>query len=72
MDFYVHIGFLFLKMLLIKCINLDVSPQFSNFIFFIHSIFKKYVVYFDKMMCTHDQTLSEKDVGPESLSRETE
>ena len=29
---------------LFKCIILDVSPQFSNFIFFIHSIFKKYVV----------------------------
>ena len=26
---------------LFKCIILDVSPQFSNFIFFIHSIFKK-------------------------------
>ena len=30
---------------LFKCIILDVSPQFSNFIFFIHSIFKKYVVF---------------------------
>ena len=29
---------------LFKCIILDVSPQFSNFIFFIHSIFKKYIV----------------------------
>ena len=50
---YIHTLKYFLNMLflvaalterLFKCIILDVSPQFSNFIFFIHSIFKKYVV----------------------------
>ena len=49
---YIHTLKYFLNMLflvaalterLYKCIILDVS-QFSNFIFFIHSIFKKYVV----------------------------
>ena len=51
---YIHTLKYFLNMLflvaaltesLFKCIILDVSPQFSNFIFFIHSIFKKYVVF---------------------------
>ena len=55
---YIHTLKYFLNMLflvaalterLFKCIILDVSPQFSNFIFFIHSIFKKYVVR--KNMC---------------------
>ena len=50
---YIHTLKYFLNMLflvaalterLFKYIILDVSPQFSNFIFFIHSIFKKYVV----------------------------
>ena len=50
---YIHTLKYFLNMLflvaaltesLFKCIILDVSPQFSNFIFFIHSIFKKYFV----------------------------
>ena len=50
---YIHTLKYFLNMLflvaalterLFKCIILDVSPQFSNFIFFIHSIFKKYIV----------------------------
>ena len=52
---YIHTLKYFLNMLflvaaltesLFICIILDVSPQFSNFIFFIHSIFKKYVVFY--------------------------
>ena len=54
---YIHTLKYFLNMLflvaaltesLFKCIILDVSPQFSNFIFFIHSIFKKYFVKKEK------------------------